>query len=101
MTDDEPPAKKGEALYTRLANLLQDATKKRGGQAALARELGLSTSEISDLIHNKRFVTLRQALAIEGVLGAPARELLIDAAIAKIDEDLTRARGIARLLKHR
>jgi DNA-binding transcriptional regulator YdaS (Cro superfamily) len=75
------------AQFTRLAMLLLDAADKRGGQSSLARDLGMRTSEISALIHDRRYVTRRQAMAIEDLLGASARELLIEAAIAKISPE--------------
>jgi plasmid maintenance system antidote protein VapI len=79
--------------HARLAVLLQDAAAQRGSQVALARDLDLSPAEIGDLIHSRRFVTMRQALRIEAVLGVKARELLIEAATAKIDEQLAKIRG--------
>lgn len=45
--------------------------------------------------HGERFLTTRQALWIEEVLGVPARDLLIEAAIHEIDEKLAKARGEA------
>jgi plasmid maintenance system antidote protein VapI len=78
--------------HIRLAAALVEAIAQYGCQAALARHLGISPSELSDLINSKRFVTMRQALRIEAKLGIPARELLIEAYTAKVDEDLAKAR---------
>ncbi|HET6606720.1 MAG TPA: helix-turn-helix domain-containing protein [Rhodopila sp.] len=79
--------------HARLAILLQEAAQKRGSQAALARDLELTKAAVSDLINSKRFVTVNQALRIEEVLGVSARELLIEACVAKVDEELERVRG--------
>lgn len=79
--------------HKRLSGLLEDAANKRGSRVALARALGFSPTSVSDLINGERFVTMRQAIRIEEVLGVPARALLIEAAIARIDEDLPDARA--------
>lgn len=76
-----------------LAELLDAAATKAGSAAALARQIGITRAEISDLILGKRLVTTRQALRIEAVLGVSARDLLIEACIAKIDDALARARA--------
>jgi len=81
--------------HPRLAIILSAGADERGGQAVLARDLGLDPKEVSDLINGRRFVTLRQALRIESVLGVSARELLVEACIARVDEELARARGKA------
>lgn len=72
--------------HARLAALLQDAAQKRGGQAALARDLDLDPKEVSNLIRAKRFVTKVQAVKIENLLGISARELWLEAAAAEFDE---------------
>jgi DNA-binding transcriptional regulator YdaS (Cro superfamily) len=77
-------------LHQRLAGILHDAVESRGGVAALARELGINPSQLSHLLHARRFVSVEQALAIERVLGASARELLIEACVARVDEALAR-----------
>jgi plasmid maintenance system antidote protein VapI len=78
--------------HARLAALLEDAAVKRGSATALANALGMNQKEVSRLINGKRFLTMRQALRIEEVLGVSARELLIEAATARIDEALAKAR---------
>jgi plasmid maintenance system antidote protein VapI len=83
-------AKSGQKRHDRLAILLEDAANKHGSRAALARALDIHATEIRDLINSRRFVTMRQALAMEDVLGIGARTLLIEAATAKIDEALAR-----------
>lgn len=82
--------------HARLATLLQGAANQRGGKAALARELGISATGIGDLINKRRFVTMKLALKIEEVLGVSARELLIEAAIIRIDEALAEVRKVAK-----
>lgn len=83
--------------HARLAILLEDAVREYGSRAALARALDMHTTEIRDLLGperpGKRFVTMVQAISIERVLGVSARELLIEAAIARIDEELPKARA--------
>jgi hypothetical protein len=76
--------------HTRLSVLLADAATQRGSQAALASDLGLGASELNALINGKRHVTIRQAIAIEDLLGVPARGILLEAAIARIDQALGR-----------
>lgn len=78
--------------HARLAILLQAAAQERGSQAALSRDLDLDQKEVGNLINGKRFVTVRQALRIEAVLGVSARDLLIEACTARVDEMLARAR---------
>jgi plasmid maintenance system antidote protein VapI len=79
--------------HQRLAALLREAATTRGGIRALAVDLDLDRRGIRDLINGDRFITMRQALRIEEVLGVSARDLLIEAAIAKIDEELAKARS--------
>ena len=79
--------------HDRLSNLLLDAAQKHGSRAALARALELDRSQIGALINGKRYVTITQALKIEKVLGVSARELLIEAATSRIDEELSKARA--------
>ncbi len=79
--------------HARLAILLQEAAATHGGQSALARLLGLTATEINNLINSRRFVTMRQALRISEVLGVDARSLLIEAATNRIDEELAKVRG--------
>jgi plasmid maintenance system antidote protein VapI len=80
-------------LHARLAALLQDAAQARHGVAALARELGINASQLSYLIHGRRFVSVEQAIAIERVLGVSARELLVEACVSRVDEELAK-RGV-------
>jgi hypothetical protein len=47
---------------------------------------------VNALINGKRHVTIRQALAVERLLGVPARGILMEAAAARIDEVLAKAR---------
>jgi hypothetical protein len=79
--------------HPRLAALLNDAVPKYGSISALARALGWDPKEVRDLIGGKRFISMSQALDVEALLGVPARDLLIEAATAKIDEGLAKARG--------
>lgn len=79
--------------HQRLSQLLEEASGKYGSRRKLAKELLISTSALGYLITGTRFVTMHQALRIEAVLGVSARELLIEAATAKIDEALEKARG--------
>lgn len=81
------------AEHARLSALLEDQATKLGGRKAVAGLLGIAPTEVSDLINGRRFVTMRQALRIENVLGVSARDLLIESAIAKIDEDLAKVRA--------
>lgn len=74
--------------HARLAILLQDAATARGGQAALARDLDLDAKEVGNLINGKRFITMRQALRVEAVLGERAEELLYESCRKKVDEAL-------------
>lgn len=79
--------------HARLAILLQEESQRRGSRKALAADLGLTGAEISDLINSKRFISMRQALSMEAVLNVSARDLLIEAAIARIDEALADERS--------
>jgi DNA-binding transcriptional regulator YdaS (Cro superfamily) len=79
-------------LHQRLAALLHDAAEVRHGIAALSRELGIHPAQLSYLIHGRRFVSVDQALAIERVLGVSARELLIEACVARVHEELAKRR---------
>lgn len=79
--------------HTHLSVLLADAATQRGSQAALASDLGLGANELNALINEKRHVTIRQALKIEALLGVSARDLWVEACIAKGDAALTKARG--------
>jgi plasmid maintenance system antidote protein VapI len=78
--------------YSDLATLLLAAAAQRGGQAELARALGIGEARLSDLINEKRHVTIRQAIAVERVLGVSARGILMEAAAARVDEMLAKAR---------
>jgi plasmid maintenance system antidote protein VapI len=69
--------------HVRLAILLQEAAAERGGQAALARALGFDPKEVSNLIHGRRFVTVKQALKIEALLGVSAEELWVESCVAR------------------
>jgi hypothetical protein len=80
--------------HARLIILLLAAADVRGGQAALARELDLDPVELSNIINGQRFVTTRQAIHIEAVLGVSARQMLIEAAMLKVDYALARERGV-------
>lgn len=76
--------------HARLAILLEEAARECVSRAALARKLELHATEVRDLINSRRFVTMRQALAIQKHLRVSARALLIEAAINRIDEELAK-----------
>jgi plasmid maintenance system antidote protein VapI len=79
--------------HPRIRELLKDAVQQHGSLSALARALGWDPKALRDLIRGKRFVSVRQALDVQALLGVPARDLLIEAAIAKIDEELAKAKS--------
>jgi plasmid maintenance system antidote protein VapI len=87
-----PPQRKEtkDAQSPAFSSLLEDAAQQRGSRAALARDLGLDAREVARLINSERFVTMRQALAIEKVLGLRAEGLFYEASRLKIDEALVR-----------
>lgn len=79
--------------HTRLVALLLDAAAQRGGQAQLAKALGIHETQLSNLINEKRHVTIRQALAIEDLLGVSGEQLWDEACIAKGRQAFAKARG--------
>jgi plasmid maintenance system antidote protein VapI len=74
--------------HARLSALLEGAVLDKGSVAALARDLRLNRREVERLIDGERFVTPVQAAKMQIVLGIDARELLLEAAAHRLDENL-------------
>lgn len=59
-------------------NPLAEAIDKAGGQAALARQLGVKQQTIFGWLHHSRQVPAERVLAVERVTGIPRHELRPD-----------------------
>lgn len=77
-----------------LITLIDKASKKCDGDAALARRMGVAQSVISDMRHRGRTVTPETAAELAAIAGEDPREAMVDAVLERSKG--TRREGVLR-----